>query len=320
MPAVFIGIDVARDTLDAHILPLQQTAHADNTPAGHRQLVAAFLPLAQRPADIRVVLEATGGFELPVALALEAAGFEVAVIKPERARYFAKAGGQLAKTDAIDAEVLARFGQAVPLTIQPLPDEDTRRFRDLLDRRNQLVDIRTMETNRLATAADKPTQKSLKAHLAWIRREIDRLEAELDRRIADNDRWRELDRILQSIPGLGPQSARTLIGQLPELGRVDRKVIGQLVGLAPVAHDSGKTSGPRHIVGGRQQVRNVLYMAAVCASRCNPVAKALYARLRGKGKSAKVALVAVAHKLLTIANAMVHNQTTWQHSDVEVSY
>ena len=131
---------------------------------------------------------------------------------------------------------------------------------------------------------------------------------------------RELDRILQSIPGLGPQSARTLIGQLPELGRVDRKVIGQLVGLAPVAHDSGKTSGPRHIVGGRQQVRNVLYMAAVCASRCNPVAKALYARLRGKGKSAKVALVAVAHKLLTIANAMVHNQTTWQHSDVEVSY
>lgn len=316
MPTVYIGIDVARDTLDAHILPRQHTARADNTPAGHRQLVAAFLPLAERPADIRVVLESTGGFELPVALALEAAGIEVAVIKPERARYFAKAAGRLAKTDAIDAEVLARFAQAVPLTIQPLPDEDTRRFRDLLDRRNQLVEMRTMETNRLATATDRPTRKSLEAHLAWIRREVDRLEAELDRRIAETDRWRELDRILQSIPGLGPQTARTLIGQLPELGRVDRKVIGQLVGLAPVANDSGKTAGPRHIVGGRKQVRNVLYMAAISASRHNPVARALYARLVANGKSAKVALIAVAHKLLTIANAMAHNKTTWQHSDV----
>ena len=217
MPTVFIGIDVARATLDAHVLPLHQTAHADNTPAGHRELVARFRPLAPRPADIRVVLESTGGFELPVALALEAAGFEVAVIKPERARYFARAGGQLAKTDAIDAEVLARFGQAVPLAIQPLPDEDTRRFRDLLDRRHQLVEMRTMETNRLATTAEKPAVKSLKTHLAWLDREVRRLDDEIDRRIAANDRWRELDRILQSIPGLGPQSARTLIGQLVDL-------------------------------------------------------------------------------------------------------
>lgn len=305
-----------QEHLDVRHLPADQAVRVSNSPAGHRKLRDTLLALTSQPADIRVVLESAGGLELPAAITLEEAGLQVAIIKPERARYFAKAHGQLAKTDAIDAGILARFARDVPLTIVPLPPEESRHFRDLLDRRAQLIDMRTMEHNRLTTTALKPARKSLERHITWIDRELKSVEAELDRRIAANPQWAELDRLLRSIPGFGPQVARTLIGHLPELGQVDRKVIGHLVGLAPIANDSGTTQGPRHIVGGRRQVRNVLYMAALVASRCNPVGKALYLRLRGRGKSAKTALIAVAHKLLTIANAMVANQKTWRHSNV----
>lgn len=316
MPSIFVGIDASQAHLDLRVLPADQSLRVDNRPAGHRQLVDFLRPLAATPAEVRVVIESTGGLELPVALVLEAAGFEVAIIKPERARYFAKAAGQVAKTDAIDARVLAEFAQAVKLTIHPLPPEEIRHFRDLLDRRNQLVEMRTMEKNRVATTALAKARTSIEKHIAWIDREIRTLEVELDRRVAENPKWKQIDAVLQSIPGFGPQTARTLIGQLPELGHVDRKVIGHLVGLAPVAADSGTIQGPRHIVGGRKQVRNVLYMAAIAAIRWNPIAKAIYTRLRQHGKKAKVAIIAVAHKLLTIANAMVRNNTNWRHSTV----
>lgn len=317
MPTLFVGIDVAQEQLDVCILPLDQTLRVANTAAGRRQLVDKLRSLAANTADLLVVLESTGGLELPTAVALSEATIAAAIIKPERARYFAKASGQLAKTDAIDARLLAQFAQAVPITVQPLPSEETRLFRDLLDRRQQLVAMRTMEKNRCGSTTDPRACKSLRRHLAWIDKEIAALEAELDRRVADNPSWKEIDQILQSIPGIGAQTARTLIGQLPELGTVDRKVIGQLVGLAPIANDSGKTEGQRHIVGGRRQVRNALYMAALSAVRYNAVGKALYTRLMAKGKSAKAALIAVAHKLLTIANAMVHNRTPWRHLIVE---
>lgn len=319
MATLFVGIDVSQASLDVSLLPSEQAFRVPNNPAGHRQLLETLLALAARPADIRAVLESTGGLELPAAIALEAAGIEVAIIKPERARYFAKAHGQLAKTDAIDAGILARFIRDVPVPILPLPPEELRHFRDLLDRRQQLVEMRTMEANRLSNTPFPPARKSLQKHIAWIDREIKGVEAELDRRVAANSQWAEIDRILQSIPGIGPQVARLLIGHLPELGGGDRKVIGHLVGLAPLAADSGMTEGPRHIVGGRWQVRNGLYMAAVVAIRHNPVGKALYQRLRERGKSAKTALIAVAHKLLTIANAMVANKTVWRHSNVAVS-
>jgi transposase len=318
MPTVFVGIDVSQANLDVHILPAGRALRVKNTATGHALLVAELLPLAAQPADLRAIVESTGGLELPVALALEEAGLQVAVIKPDRVRHFAKAHGQAAKTDAIDAELLATFVRDVPLTITPLPTEELRHFRDLLDRRHQLVEMRTMESHRLASTAEKRARKSVERHIGWIDKEIKILEKELDRRIADNPQWKETDRILQSIPGLGPQTSRTLIGQLPELGQVDRKVIGHLVGLAPIANDSGTTNGQRHIVGGRKQVRNVLYMAALVASRFNPLAKALYVRLVAKGKPAKVALIAIAHKLLTIANAMVKNKTVWRHSDVAI--
>ena len=319
MPTLFVGLDVSQASLDVHCLPTQQVFRVPNTPEGHRKLLDTLRPLAARPSDIRAVLESTGGLELPAAIALEAAGVEVAIIKPERARYFAKAHGQLAKTDTIDAGILAQFIRDVPLTIVPLPPEDLRHFRDLLDRRHQLVEMRTMETNRRNTTTFPPARKSLEKHIAWINREVKDVEAALDRCVEANPKWAEIDRILQSIPGIGPQVSRLLMGHLPELGQVDRKVIGQLVGVAPIANDSGTTQGPRHIVGGRWQVRNGLYMAAVVAIRWNPVGKALYVRLRERGKSAKSALIAVAHKLLTIANAMVAQKTLWQHSNVAVS-
>jgi transposase len=316
MSTMFVGIDASQAHLDVYVLPADRACRVNNTPAGHRQLVDFLRPFAATPAEIRVVLESTGGLEIPVAVCLETAGFEVAIIKPERARYFAKASGQLAKTDAIDARVLAEFAQAVKLTIRPLPPEELRHFRDLLDRRGQLVEMRTMETNRLGTTTLDHARRSIDKHIRWIDREIHTLEDELDRRVAQNPKWKEIDEILQSIPGIGPQTARTLIGQLPELGQVDRKVIGHLVGLAPLADDSGVTDGPRHIVGGRKQVRNALYMAAIAAIRWNPLCKALYTRLRQHGKKAKVALIAVAHKLLTIANAMIRDHQPWRHSTV----
>ena len=316
MPSVFVGGDVSKPTLDVACLPSALSVRVPNTPEGHRKLLETLLPLAARPSDIRVVLESTGGLELPAAIALEEAGLEVAIIKPERARYFAKAHGQLAKTDAIDAAILARFCRDVPLTIVPLPPEDLRHFRDLLDRRHQLVEMRTMESNRLGTTTLKAARKSIEKHIAWLDREVKRVEADLDRRVETNPQWAEIDRILQTIPGIGAQVSRLLIGHLPELGQVDRKVIGQLVGVAPIANDSGTTQGPRHIVGGRWQVRNGLFMAAVVAIRFNPVGNAMYARLRERGKSAKSALIAVAHKLLTIANAMVAQKTVWRHSKV----
>jgi transposase len=317
MPTTFVGIDVSKDHLDVCVLPNALTRRVPNTPAGHRQLLDTLLPLVAHPADLRAVVESTGGLELPVALALEQAGTEVAVVKPERVRHFAKARGRLAKTDALDARTLAEFVRDIPLAITPLPPEELRHFRDLLDRRRQLLDMRTMESNRLDTTTDRNARRSVERHLRWIDKELGGVNAELDRRIAGNPQWAALDRLLQSIPAVGPQTARTLIGHLPELGRVDRKVIGQLVGVAPVANDSGGSCGPRHIVGGRKQVRNVLYMAAVVATRYNPVGKALYTRLRERGKSAKVALIAVAHKLLTIANAMVAHGTTWRPAAAE---
>lgn len=319
MPSIFVGIDVSQKNLDARHLPADQDFRVPNTPNGHRQLIEILRPLAAQPSDIRVVLESTGGLELPAALALEQAGFAVAIIKPERARYFAKAHGQLAKTDPIDAGILALFCRDVAVPIIPLPPEELRHFRDLLDRRQQLVEMRTMETNRLSSTTLPAARKSLEKHIAWIDREIKAVETELDRRVAANPQWAEIDRILQSIPGLGPQTARLLIGHLPELGHVDRKTIGHLVGVAPVANDSGDTKGQRHIVGGRLQIRNGLYMAALVATRHNPIAKALYQRLRERGKSAKVALIAVAHKLLTIANAMVAQKSMWRHSKVAFS-
>jgi transposase len=313
MPSVFVGIDVSKATLDVHHRPARQAFQVNNTPAGRRKLVAHLLRLHAAPNEIRVVVESTGGLELPIAIALEEAGIQIAIIKPERVRHFAKAHGQLAKTDAIDAALLAHFAQDVPLTITPLPSEELRHFRDLLDRRHQLLQLKSMEKNRLGSTTLKTARDSIKRHLAWIKTELANLGKELDQRIADNPQWAELDRLLQSMPAFGPQASRTLIGYLPEMGQIKSKPLSHLVGLAPMANDSGRMEGARHIVGGRWQVRNVLYMCALTAAKYNPVARDLFTRLVARGKSKKSALIAVAHKLLVIANAMVTTKTPWRH-------
>jgi len=313
MPSFFVGIDVSQKNLDVFIEPIKRAIRFPNTNTCHQQCVKELQSLGVDPSQIRVVLESTGGFELSMALVLQEAGIEVAIIKPERARFFAKASGKIAKTDAIDAAVLAHFCQVIPLPIVPLPNDEIRQFRDLLDRRQQLLEIRIMESNRKKTTSENKSIKSIDKHIAWIDREIGVIESEIDTRIANNPQWNELDRIIQSIPGVGIQTSRTLIGQLPELGHVNRKVIAQLVGLAPIACESGEMACQRHIIGGRKQVRNVLYMAALCASRSNPLIQGLYKRLCEKGKPAKVALIAAAHKLLTIINAMVQKRTPWRY-------
>lgn len=316
MATLFVGIDVAKEMLDITWRPNGQHFRVPNTPQGCDELVTRLLALGAAPADVRVILESTGGLELQAALAVEAAGLQVAIVKPERVRHYAQACGQLAKTDRLDAALLASFAEKMEVPIVPLPSEESRRFRDLLDRRHQLVEMQTMEQNRRSQTTARQAVQSLERHLKWLAGEIAKVEAEMNARVAANPQWREVDRLLQTIPGIGPQVSRTLIGQLPELGHASARVVSALVGLAPMSKDSGKTQGCRHIVGGRQAVRNVLYMAAVVASRHNEVCRALYERLLMRGKATKVALIAVAHKLLVIANAMIQNGTEWRPSKV----
>lgn len=305
----FLGLDVCREFLDLHVRPTGQTGRFPNTPDGHRLLLAALPPVAQ--VD-RVVLEATGGLEGPVAATLAAAGYPVVVVNPRQVRDFAKAAGRLAKTDALDAAVLAHFGEALRPELRPLPAADLREFRELLDRREQLLQIRTAESNRVAPTLPKAVRADLDAHLAWLDKHVAAIEAKLTQRIQANLTWKANEELLRSIPGLGPQTARTLIGHLPELGRLDRRQLASLVGLAPMNCDSGKARGVRHIVGGRAAVRKALYMAALASTRHNPVLGEFYRRLRADGKLAKVALIACARKLLSIANAVLRTRTPWE--------
>lgn len=312
----FIGLDVCREFLDLHVRPTGQTARVPNTPDGHRTLLAS-LP---RPEAVGcVVLEATGGLEAPVAATLAAAGYPVATVNPRQVRDFAKASGKLAKTDALDAAVLAHFGEAMKPAARPIPSPELQEFRELLDRREQLLVMRTAESNRVVDSLPAVVRKDIEAHLAWLDKRVVAVEAQLNHRVATNLYWKATDELLQSIPGVGPQTARTLIGQLPELGKLDRRQLASLVGLAPVNCDSGQHRGVRHIVGGRAAVRRALYMAALASTRHNPVLGAFYKRLRAEGKVAKTALIAVARKLLCIANAIVRTGCPWHAPSPAIS-
>jgi transposase len=254
-----------------------------------------------------IVLEATGGLESLCAATLAAEGWPVAVINPRQARDFARATGRLAKTDAIDATVLVAFGYALRPEPRRLPDEATRELDALLDRRRQLVGMRTMEQNRLSGTVPTRVRLDLQAHLQWLDRE-------LDRRLRSSPLWREKDDLLRSIKGIGPVVSRTLLASLPELGQLDRRQIASLVGLAPMADDSGQHRGVRRIQGGRSYVRNVLYMAALTARRYNPALRAFAERLAAAGKRPKVILAAVARKLLVLANAILRSGQPWNPS------
>jgi transposase len=304
----FVGIDVSKDTLDLHARPTGSVGTFPNNPEG----IAALTSRVSELAAALVVLEATGGLEHPAAAALAAAGVAVAVVNPRQARGFARATGRLAKTDAIDAGVLALFAERIRPEPRPLPDAQTLALRELLDRRRQLIQTRTAESNRLGSAVTERVRRSIAAHVRWLEKQLRELDDDLGRAIEASPVWRANDDLLQSIPGVGPIVSRALMADVPELGTLSREEVAALVGVAPMNRDSGKWGGRRRVVGGRSRVRSVLYMAALSAKRFNPTLKAFAQRLVAKGKAAKVVLVAVARKLLVIANAVLREKTPWR--------
>jgi transposase len=310
MSRVLIGVDVCKDFLDAHARPAGLQRRFANDPEGVEQLVT----WARSLAPDRMVFESTGPYQKAAVGALLAAGLPAVVVNARQVRDFAKGIGQLAKTDRIDAGILAHFGEVVATVVRPLPPQEVQEFRDLCDRRGQLVRMLAAEKNHrhAARGASAKVLKNIDKHIAFLRRQIDDLEGRMDRLVAESEAFKARDEILQSITGIGPQVSRTLLVHLPELGRGSRQSIAALVGLAPFADDSGTSSRIRHIRGGRGKVRIALYQAAVAAIRYCPVMRAFYAGLKARGKASKVALIAVARKLLVLANALLRDGTRYQ--------
>lgn len=308
----FAGIDVSKSTLDACIDSTSEVLHVDHDDQGIGR-VCAHLTAAQ-PALI--VMEATGGLEMRLACELAAQGLSVAVINPRQARDFARATGRLAKTDRVDAAMLAAFARAIRPQARPLKDEQTRGLDELVSRRRQLIAHRVQETLRLDTATTRPMQKSLQAHIAWLDKRIAEIDADLSRRLRASDVWRAKDDLLRGIPGVGAVTTVTLLAKCPELGTLNRREIAALAGVAPLANDSGKHHGRRFVRGGRADVRAVLYMATISAMRCNPGIREFATRLKQAGKPPKIVIVACMRKLLTIMNAMLKNRAPWapQHA------
>jgi len=303
----FVGIDVAKATLDLALEPSGDVWSVRNDGAGVQELVSRLAPLA----PTLIVLEATGGFEAAVVAALVRAGFPVVVANPRQVRDFAKACGRLAKTDALDARILARFAERVRPVPRPLPTEAAQVLDALLTRRRQLVEMVTAETNRLG-GAHGPVRRDISAHIRWLQRRLGDIDGELAAAIQASPVWRAKDDLLQSVPGVGRVLSLTLLAELPELGQLSRREIAALVGVAPLNRDSGQRRGRRLVWGGRAPVRAVLYMGALAATRANPVIRGFYERLRTAGKPFKVALTACMRKLLTILNAMVRHDTRWR--------
>lgn len=308
---LFVGIDVAKDCLQVHVRPTGLTFQQANDEAGIQALVSRLAALA--PALI--VLEATAGYQNPLVAALAVAALPVAVVNPRQTRRFAQASGQLAKTDPIDAASLAHFAEAIRPQPRPLPDADTQALAALLARRQQLLQMRIAEQQRLATASGL-VRRDIQQHLDFLGRHLEKVEEELNETVRRSPVWREQDDLLQSVPGVGPQVSRVLLAELPELGTLPSRKLAALVGLAPFNRDSGRVCGRRRIFGGRAVVRAALYQAALVAMRFNAPLACCYQALLARGKAKKVALVAVARRLLTILNAMLRDRLPWDEKRV----
>jgi transposase len=307
---LFIGVDVSKATLDVAVLPTKDSWSVPNTEQGINDLVER---LRQLPAPTLVLMEATGGLERQALATIAAAGFPTLAINPRNVRDFAKSLGVLAKTDAIDAHVLALFADRIRPQCRPLPDEDTQALEALLVRRRQVVEMITAEKNRLGVTPSRRVKKDISEHIDWLQRQLRITDRDLDRTIKNTPLWKEKVDLLKTVPGVGRVMIATILSQLPELGALDRKQIAALVGVAPFNRDSGTLRGRRSIWGGRASVRGVLYMSTLAATRFNPTIRTFYERLRATGKLPKVALVACMRKLLTILNAMLRARTPWNH-------
>lgn len=307
----YLGIDVSKDFLDVHVRPDNQRRRFDNTTEGIAELLAWVRPLTPE----RIVCESTGPYQKQAFGALLAEGFPAVVVNARQVRDFAKAMGTLVKTDAVDAAVIAHFAEVVPTTVRPLPSKDLQEIRDLYDRRQQLVAMLASEKNRRHAAAHSSpkVRKNIDKVIDFLHGQILDFEARMDKLVESSDAFKTQNDILQSITGIGPQVSRTLIAYLPELGHRSRQSITALVGLAPYNDDSGKHVGQRHIRGGRAKVRIGLYQAAVVAVRHSPTMKAFFASLKARGKASKVALVAVARKILVLANALIRDNTHYKN-------
>lgn len=305
----FVGVDISKDTLDLHLVPAhaEVRSHLPYT----EEAVSTLAEQLSRWEPTLVVMEATGGLETRLACELSARGIAVAVVNPRQVRSFARAHGELAKTDKLDARVLCAFGQAIRPEARPLKDVATRELSDLIGRRRQLVEMRTQEHLRLGTARSKAMKKSLTQHIAWLEKRIKEVDDDLGDRLRESPAWAAKDDLLRSAPGVGNVLSRTMLAQCPELGSLNRREIAKLVGLAPLANDSGKHKGKRRIWGGRHDVRSVLYMGALTAMRHNPAIKVFALRLKAAGKPSKVVITACMRKLLTIMNTMIKTNTAW---------
>jgi transposase len=302
----FVGIDIAKGTLDLCIEPGGEALHVAYDDKGVSHIVSRLVVLA----PTLIVMEATGGLEMRLAGELAAKGMPVAIINPRQARDFAKATGQLAKTDLVDAAILAAFARAIRPAVRPIKDVDARELDDLVTRRRQLMNMRVQEMLRMGTAS-KVQKKSLTAHITWLNKRIADLDDDLSKRLRASDVWRSKDDLLQGIPGVGAVTSLTMLAKCPELGQLNRREIAALAGVAPLAKDSGTHRGKRFVWGGRADVRAVLYMATISAIRFNSSIKAFAERLKRAGKPAKVVIVACMRKLLTIMNTMIKNNTPW---------
>lgn len=305
--SVFVGIDVSKARLDVALRPAGTQFTVPYDDAGIAAVVGRLGPLA----PVGIVLEATGGLEVLLSGALATAGLPVAVVNPRQVRDFARATGQLAKTDRLDAQILAQFAEAVRPVRRPLPDASTQQLAALITRRRQLVEMLTAEKNRRGSAP-RGMRDGIQTHIDWLTQHLAQLDQDLTTAVQASPIWQAHDELLRSVPGIGPVVTRTLLAELPELGTLTRKQIAALVGVAPLNRDSGRFRGKRTIWGGRATVRAALYMGALVAARHNPVLKAFYQRLRQAGKAPKVALTACMRKLLTMLNAMLKHRTPWR--------
>lgn len=303
----WVGIDVCQKYLDIYVRPQEKLFQVTNDEIGITKLVQTLKNIQPE----LIVLEATGGMEIDAVIKLTEAGLAVAVINPRQARDFAKATGQLAKTDAIDAKVLAHFADAIRPEVRQISDESSRRLEDLVQRRRQISDMITAEKNRRRGKTNS-VKTNIDKHIEWLKQQLKEIESQIKQAIAINQDWKQKMNLLTSVPGIGEVVAVTLISSLPELGKITHKSISYLVGVAPLNKDSGKFRGKRRIWGGRAKIRCVLYMATLVAVRFNPLIKAFYQRLISKGKLKKVALTACMHKLLIVLNAMMKNNRAWQ--------
>ena len=309
---IYVGIDVSKDRIDVAVRPTGKTWSVSYNEMEVDGLVAELSGLAPEA----VIAESTGGLELPLAAALAAASVPVAIVNPRQVRDFAKSTGQLAKTDRLDAQVLAHFGEAVRPPMRVLPDADTHALGSVLARRRQVIDILVAEKNRLSRAASE-IRPRIQAHITWLEDEVRELDKDLRDRVRESPLWREKDDLLRSVPGVGPQVSLTLLAYLPELGTLNRKQIAALVGVAPFNRDSGPRRGRRSVWGGRARVRCALYMGALVASRRNPALREFYQRLLEAGKPKKVALTACMRKLLIILNSMMRTGQRWNSNLIE---